>query len=193
MVLDNRLPPNIYTIVGGQANEIQANEIQANEVEDTNPPNVIENPPVPQFNLFLHFLEFEAPYLNSNGTYCTYSTDCPNCIDSTDGTHCLTMSDEYGNFDDDPLEKALEGAYDDYISAAGYWNDPFYDVRKQATRDFEKKQTKRQKRRAAKLTKKANAIAIQEKQNTATKYETPRPPKKSGRRGKHHWDDIVLV
>jgi len=55
--------------------------------------------------------------------------------------------------------------------------------------------TKRQKRRAAKLTKTANAIAIQEKQNTATKYEKPRPPKNSGRRGKHcwDWDDIVLV
>jgi len=176
----NRLP-TIYTIVE-----------EANE-EDTNQPNVIENPPVPQFNLFLHFLEFEAPYLNSNSTYCTYSTDCPNCTNSTDGSRCITMTDEYGNFYDDPLPNdALEGAYDYYISAAGYWNDPFYDLRKQATRDYEKKQTKRQKRRAAKLTKKASAIAIQEKQDTPTKHEKRHPSKKSGRRGSLG-RDIVLV
>jgi len=177
--------PDIYTIA---------------EEEDTNPPNVIENPPVPQFNEFLPFLNFVSPpYLNSNGTYCTYSTDCPNCTNSTDGSRCITMTDEYGNFDDDPLpndalKKALEEACDDYSSAVGYWNDPDpnYDLRKQATRDYEKKQTKRQKRRAAKLTKKANAIAIQEKQNTPTKHEKRHPSKKSGRRGSLG-RDIVLV
>jgi len=179
------------------SNEVQINEVQANDV-DTNPPNVIVNPPVPVFNRFLHFLMFEAPYLDGDYADCTYSTDCPNCIIRNDGFHCLTLEDEYLNSGRYPipnhaLEEALENAYDEFYISYTYWNDLTYDLRKKATRNREKKITKRQKRRAAKLTKTANAIAIQEKQNTATKYEKPRPPKNSGRRGKHHWDDIVLV
>jgi hypothetical protein len=104
------------------------------------------------------------------------------------------MPDEYDDYlpINYALEDALEEVYDNYISAAGYWNDPFYDVRKQATRNYEKKQTKRQKRRAIKRTKKANSIAIQEKQDTPTKHEKPRPSKHSGRRGSLG-RDIVLV
>lgn len=88
------------------------------------------------------------------------------------------------------LEEALEKAYDEYISTAGFWNNPSYDLRKQETRDHEKNNTKRQKRRAAKLTKMANAI--EEKQDTQNKHEKKRLSKKSGRRGSPG-RDIVIV
>ena len=105
-------------------------------------------------------------------------------------------TNEYNEYDDDyppfnyALEEALEEAYDEYISAAGFWNNPSYDLRKQETRDREKKNTKRQKRRAAKLTKKANAK--EEKQDTQNKHEKKLPSKKSGRRSSPG-RDFVLV
>jgi len=140
---------NIYNIIEAPSNEVQINEVQANDV-DTNPPNVIVNPPVPVFNSFLHFLMFVAPYLNGDYTDCTYSTDCPNCINRNDGTHCLTMEGEYLNsgwypIPNHALEEALENAYDEYYIAETYWNDLTYDLRKKATRNREKKITKRQK------------------------------------------------
>ena len=163
MVLDRS--PNIHTIVNEKANE-----------DDTNPQIAIINPlpPIIPISLFL-ILNFGNPYQNNTGF---------TMPDDNDDTYYS----EY--YDYPPFNYALEEAYDKYISYAGHWNDPFYDVRKQATRDREKKQTKRQKHRATKLTKKANAI--QEKQERHTKHEKPHPPKKSGRRGSLG-RDIVLV
>lgn len=93
-------------------------------------------------------------------------------------------------YEDDDDFPSPEEAYEDYVAAMNA-RTLFMDVRKQETRDYEKDNTHRKKRRAAKLSKKAAKSSAKQEDDGQHDKQRKRQSKKSGRRGTPGGDIVV--